>query len=602
MNTKPTVRSAIGSVTRAATLGACLALALAACGKTQNWLDHAPAYVQIGGTVSGLSGTIVLQNNRKDDLSITASGPFTFGLSIANGAAYSATIKTQPNGQRCTITAGSGTATANVTSIAVACVPYVTIGGTISGLAGVVVLQNNSGNPLAVASDGAFAFSTSIPPGSGYAVTVRTQPSGQLCVVNAGSGTATGNVTSVAVVCASSAFIVRPLPAVYSGATGKAINYGPYRAGGPGVETPTDDEVKEDLALLHAAGFRLVRLFGADPDAERILRVAAANFPDMQFQAGVYIFGIPVGAACSNNPLNASQISTGIQLANTYSNVAAVSVGNETSFFRTFMPVSCMVGFIQTVRSQITQPVTADDDYTFYCDRSAVTPNAPECASPYAADPILAIIDFVSIHMYPMSNPGRWDWVQSGTSAGPARARAMMEAALANAKRAYDAVAGHMFQNAAGAMVRVDSLPIVVGETGWKARRTNYASTLEQYAATPMNAKWYYDLLYGSLPGSSFAYPSWQGSVGGPSAIFYFEGLDEIWKGEGPAPAPTDDGWGLWGGPDPTVANYGNLIRTSAPRYILCGAYASFVFSGVTYPTAPTCNSPETYPGAGSSP
>jgi exo-beta-1,3-glucanase (GH17 family) len=590
----------MGSVARVAALSACLALTLAACGKSQDWQGSA-AYVKIGGTVSGLSGTLVLQNNGKDDLSVAASGAFSFGLSIANGAAYAATIKTQPNGQRCTITAGSGIATANVTSIAVACVSYVTIGGAISGLSGIVVLQNNAGNPLAIASDGAFTFSAPIPPGSAYAVSVRTQPSGQLCLVNAGSGTASANVTSVAVVCASSAFVLRPLPAVYSGATGKAINYGPYRTGGPGAETPTDAQVKEDLALLHAAGFRLVRLFGADPDAERILRVAAANFPDMQFQAGVFIFGIPMGAACSNNPDNASQISTGIRLANTYPNVATVSVGNETSFFRAFMPVSCMVGFIQTVRSQIAQPVTADDDYTFYCDRTVVTPNAPECASPYAADPILAIIDFVSIHTYPMSNPGRWDWVQAGTAAGPARAQAMMEASLANAKRSYDAVAGHMFQNAAGAMVRVDSLPIVVGETGWKARQTYGASNIERYAATPMNAKWYYDLLYGSLPGSSFTYPSWQGSAGGPTAIFYFEGLDEIWKGEGPT-APSDDGWGLWGGPDPTIANYGDVIRTSAPRYILCGAYSSFTYSGVTYPAAPTCNSPETYPGAGSSP
>jgi exo-beta-1,3-glucanase (GH17 family) len=584
-------------VARVAALGACLTLV--AC--SQNWHGNTSAYVQIGGTVSGLSGTLVLQNNGKDNLSVAASGTFTFGLSIASGAAYAVTIKTQPNGQLCTITNGSGNATANVNSIAVACLPYLTIGGTVSGLAGIVVLQNNGGDPLAIASDGAFAFSTPIPPGSSYAVTVRTQPSGQVCLVSAGSGTASANVTSVVVACASSAVVLRPLPPVYTGATGRAINYGPYRTGGPGAETPTDAQVKEDLALLHAAGFRLVRLFGADPDAERILRIAAANFPDIQFQEGIYIFGIPAGAACDNNALNTSQIATGIRLANTYTNVATVSVGNETSFFRAFMPVSCMVGFIQTVRSQITKPVTADDDYTFYCDRAVVTPNASECASPYAADPILAIIDFVSIHTYPMSNPGRWDWVQAGTAAGPARARNMMEASLANAKRSYDAVAGHMFRNAAGAMVRVDSLPIVVGETGWKARQTYGASNIERYAATPMNAKWYFDLLYGSVPGGLLVYPSWQGSSGGPVSIFYFEGFDELWKGEGPT-APSDDGWGLWGGPDPTVANYGNLIRTNAPRYILCGAYVSFMDSGVTYPAAPTCNSPETYPGAGFSP
>ena len=32
----------------------------------------------VGGSVSGLSGTVVLQDNGGDDLSVTASGPFTF--------------------------------------------------------------------------------------------------------------------------------------------------------------------------------------------------------------------------------------------------------------------------------------------------------------------------------------------------------------------------------------------------------------------------------------------------------------------------------------------------------------------------------------------
>ena len=80
-----------------------------------------------------------------------------------------------------------------------------TIGGTVTGLIGTgLVLQNNGGDDLAVAADGAFTFGTALPNGSAYAVTVLAQPTGpaQTCTVAGGSGTVAGaNVTSVAVSC-----------------------------------------------------------------------------------------------------------------------------------------------------------------------------------------------------------------------------------------------------------------------------------------------------------------------------------------------------------------------------------------------------------------
>ena len=80
------------------------------------------ATYSIGGTVSGLSGTVVLQNNGGNDLSLSSNGPFTFSTLLADGAAYSVTVKTNPSGQTCTASNASGTvASANVTTIAVAC-------------------------------------------------------------------------------------------------------------------------------------------------------------------------------------------------------------------------------------------------------------------------------------------------------------------------------------------------------------------------------------------------------------------------------------------------------------------------------------------------
>jgi len=84
--------------------------------------ETARAYT-VGGTVTGLSGTLVLQNNGGDDLTITSDGPFVFSTPLADGSAYSVTILTSPVLQNCTVTNGSGTISgADVTGVSVSCV------------------------------------------------------------------------------------------------------------------------------------------------------------------------------------------------------------------------------------------------------------------------------------------------------------------------------------------------------------------------------------------------------------------------------------------------------------------------------------------------
>ena len=83
--------------------------------------------------------------------------------------------------------------------------PTYTIGGTVSGLAAgtQMVLQDNGGDNLPVATNGAFTFAAKLITGASYAVTVNTQPTGQTCAVsNSGAGTVNAaNVTTVSVTC-----------------------------------------------------------------------------------------------------------------------------------------------------------------------------------------------------------------------------------------------------------------------------------------------------------------------------------------------------------------------------------------------------------------
>ena len=550
MNTNPTVTSALRSVTRVAALGACLTLA--ACGDSQNWKDG-PEYVTVGGGVSGLTGTVVLQNNGQDDLSITANGPFTFGLSIANGKPYAVTVSRQPYGQVCVVTNGSGTASDNVTSIAVACKSDVTIGGAISGLTGTVVLQNNFGNDLATTANGPFTFTAAIQVGASYWVAVRTNPTGQNCTVEKGEGTASANVTNVTVTCGPPK--IRDLPASYTNTRTKAINYSPYRGCGPGCEVPSDDEVLQDLGLLHDAGFKLLRLFGADDVSDKILRLAA-RYSDMEFQQGIYLAGL---TSCTDH-VNDEQIRKGVYLANKYSNVVTVSVGNETSFFSKYMPPECLERYVTMVRSKVKQPVTADDDYSYYAGLTTAGADTADVRP----DAILPLLDFVSIHIYPFSNTqaGKWDWQQAAvteldTTLHPNRAEAMMNASLKWAQEKYDLVAGYPYMDASGSMTSIGaSLPIVIGETGWKAALNAHpqpGNPIEVFSQPPtttprpvsqQNAKWYYDL--------SIQVASWTAGSHPPKKVFYFEAFDETWK-----QLFNDDGWGLW-----------DIART--PRYVLC--------------------------------
>ena len=82
--------------------------------KADNWVGAGvsrrlrPTY-SVGGTVSGLSGTVVLQDNGGDDLTVTANGSFTFATKLATGPLMRVTVKTQPCGQTCTVANGSGT-------------------------------------------------------------------------------------------------------------------------------------------------------------------------------------------------------------------------------------------------------------------------------------------------------------------------------------------------------------------------------------------------------------------------------------------------------------------------------------------------------------
>ncbi|MBL4659691.1 MAG: tandem-95 repeat protein, partial [Alcanivoracaceae bacterium] len=79
----------------------------------------------IGGTLSGLgAGSVVLQNNGVDDLTLSANGAFVFATPLADLSNYSVAVTTQPNSpaQTCQVTNSAGTlAGQDITNVLVSC-------------------------------------------------------------------------------------------------------------------------------------------------------------------------------------------------------------------------------------------------------------------------------------------------------------------------------------------------------------------------------------------------------------------------------------------------------------------------------------------------
>jgi alpha-tubulin suppressor-like RCC1 family protein len=102
-----------------------------------------------------------------------------------------------------TLTATAGGVTLSAAPTVDFVTPTFTVGGTLTGLLRDGLLLATAGqSDLAIPANAtSFAFATAKPVGTGYSVSVKTQPSGQRCTVTSGAGTVGGNVTSIRVAC-----------------------------------------------------------------------------------------------------------------------------------------------------------------------------------------------------------------------------------------------------------------------------------------------------------------------------------------------------------------------------------------------------------------
>lgn len=300
---------------------------------------------------------------------------------------------------------------------------------------------------------------------------------------------------------------LRPLSADF---TKKAVSYSPYRTAINNAdlvnEIIPESNIKQDLDLMVAAGFGMIRVFdSSDKVARQTLKLIRQHAMPIKMQLGIYVQS---GAEAFSQ----QEIARGIALANEYSDIViGVSVGNETMVSWSFnkIAVPTMIGYIKQVRAAVTQPVTTDDNYALFA-------SAPR--------ELIDVLDYVALHTYPeldtVFDPGLWDWRQANVPEAQ-RAQAMINAAIAEANRQYLLARDRLDSSGFSAM------PIIIGETGWNAVDLGAL----KFRAHPVNQKMYYDAL--------LQWADKTRNPGGPLNVIYFEAFDEPWK-------LGDDRWGLW--------------------------------------------------------
>ena len=173
----------------------------------------------VGGTVSGLtaSGLVLKLNNAAILIIPNGASTFKFATSVPTGSSYAVSIGVQPSGHFCAVTGGSngnGTGTmANsaVSSLAINCVKTYKIGGSITGLTatGLILRLNDSLNLPVSNSATTFMFSTALPTGSNYSISIFNSPIGLSCFITNPLGVvAATDISDIIISCAPTTYTV----------------------------------------------------------------------------------------------------------------------------------------------------------------------------------------------------------------------------------------------------------------------------------------------------------------------------------------------------------------------------------------------------------
>ena len=285
-----------------------------------------------------------------------------------------------------------------------------------------------------------------------------------------------------------------------------AVAYSGFREGqhpdrGDGAVNPSPDEIAEDLEILIAHDFTLIRMYDTDENTRATLEIIRErNFP-VKVLLGIWLRAeisnhegcpwldepIPDDELAANVLRNASEIERGIEMANDFHDiVVSVNVGNEAlvDWNDHMVPLDRVIGYVRQVRQAIEQPVTVADNYEWWIRDGA---------------PLAAEVDYIGVHTYPV-----WE-----------------------DKRIEEGLA-YTVENIERVRAALPDKPIAILEAGWATTSTEFAER-----ANEADQLRYFNELR-----------DWAAATN--TTVFFFEAFDEPWKGDENDPLGAEKHWGLF--------------------------------------------------------
>jgi exo-beta-1,3-glucanase (GH17 family) len=285
-----------------------------------------------------------------------------------------------------------------------------------------------------------------------------------------------------------------------------AVAYSGFREGqhpdrGDGAVNPSADEILEDLEMLDAHDFHLIRMYDSGENTRQTLELIRQHALPIKVVVGIWLdaeFSNHEGCPWLNEPIpdetlaanvlkNEAEVQRGIELATEFHDiVVAVNVGNEAlvDWNDHMVPLERVIAYVRQVKDAIQQPVTVADNYVWWSRDGA---------------PLAAEVDFLAVHSYPV-----WEG------------------------KTIDEGLSFTIENVDSVRAALRDKPLVVFEAGWatvasefgerasEAKQTRYFNEMREWASTTK------------------------------TTVFFFEAFDEPWKGDPTNPLGAEKHWGLF--------------------------------------------------------
>ena len=308
-----------------------------------------------------------------------------------------------------------------------------------------------------------------------------------------------------------------------------AISYGGYREKSR-EQQPTINEIKEDLLIMHAQGFRVFRTYDLHhPFAENTLKaIREIKQADSDFEMDVMLGAwIQCKDAFTENPIheeedfegNKFEITEAVRLAQEYPDIVKIiAVGNEAMVHWAWsyhVPPKFVLKWVKYLQELKASGDLNDDLWVTSSDNFASWGGGSDDYHNDDLDELIRSVDFVSMHTYAFHdthyNPSFWNLNAIPENEDKQYTiKQAMKSAVDYELNQFDSVKKYVHE--------IDpSKEVHIGETGW----SSVASDLYGYGGTEAADEYKLGLYYQMI--SDICYSM-------SLTCFYFSAFNEPWK------------------------------------------------------------------------